>query len=69
MEHSLVTLARNRHVGDYSPQVGQHPVTARHATLPPNALRFLVTYGVSSALSRRFGDYALMWIAEPFGTS
>src|SRR5271166_3187397 len=32
-----VTLARNRHVGDYSPQVGQHPVTARHATLPPNA--------------------------------
>jgi hypothetical protein len=26
-----------------------------------NAQPFLVTYGVSSALSRRFGDYSLMW--------
>jgi hypothetical protein len=34
-----------------------------------NAQPFLVTYGVSSALSRRFGDYSLMWIAGPCGVS
>ena len=28
-----------------------------------NALPFFVTYGVSSALSRRFGDYSLKWIS------
>ena len=28
-----------------------------------NAQPFLVTYGVSSALSRRFGDYTLNWIS------
>ena len=26
-------LSRNRHVRDYSREVGQHPVTARHANL------------------------------------
>ena len=31
---------------------------------PYNALRFLVTYGVSSALSRRFADFSLMWIGS-----
>src|ERR1039457_6790933 len=69
-------LRSNRHRGDYSPQVGQHPATALAAPLgcktpkPPNWLSrcyfrglgtrnaqpFLVTYGVSSALSRRFAD-------------
>jgi len=37
-------------------KVGQHPVTARHANLLPNAQPLPVTYGVSSALSRRVGD-------------
>jgi hypothetical protein len=31
-------------------------------TWPYNAQPFLVTYGVSSALSRRFADYAAKWI-------
>src|ERR1019366_2806415 len=58
---------KNRHVGDYSREVGQHPVTARHVNLPPNAQPFLVTYGVSSALSRRFGDYTTKWIPGHWG--
>src|ERR1039457_7614193 len=69
-------LRSNRHRGDYSPQVGQHPATALAPPLgcktpkPPNWLSrcyfrglgtrnaqpFLVTYGVSSALSRRFAE-------------
>jgi hypothetical protein len=32
-----------------------------------HAQPFLVTYGVSSALSRRYGDYTLMWVAGPWG--
>ena len=31
--------------------------------LGPSKLPFLVTYGVSSALSRRFADYSLKWIS------
>ena len=31
--------------------------------LTENALPFLVTYGVSSALSQRFADYTDKWIA------
>ena len=30
-------LSRNRHMRDYSREVGQHPVTARHANLTYNA--------------------------------
>jgi hypothetical protein len=37
------------------------------AAWPYNALPFLVTYGVLSALSRRFADFSLMWIAAPWG--
>src|SRR5271165_2242901 len=44
--------------GICSSGVGQHLVKARHANLPYNALPFLVTYGVPSALSRRFADYS-----------
>jgi len=31
---------------------------------PYNALPFLVTYVVSSAFSRRFGDYTAKWIRD-----
>jgi len=50
-------------VGNHSRQIGQHLVKARHANLPYNALPFLVTYVVSSAFNRRFGDYSSTWIA------
>src|SRR5271157_2259305 len=60
--------ARNRLVGDYSREVGQHPVTARHANLTYNAQPFLVTYGVSSALSRRFADNPSNWITSEWPT-
>ena len=36
---------------------------------PYNALPFLLTYGVSSALSRRFADYTSFWLVNGRGYS
>ena len=35
-------LSRNRHMRDYSREVGQHPVTARHANLRPKPNGLLI---------------------------
>jgi hypothetical protein len=46
--------------------LGSRPASGNRigtATWTENAQPFLVTYGVSSALSRRFADYSLKWIS------
>jgi hypothetical protein len=60
-------LSRNRHVRDYSREVGQHPVTARHANLTYNAQTVLLKSATRSRPQGRNGDYTFMWIARPWG--
>ena len=50
-------LSRNRHVGDYSREVGQHPVAARDANLTENALPAEVASRGFRPGGRLFGHY------------
>src|SRR5664279_1079616 len=54
--------------GIYSSGVGQHPVKARHGT---PTCRITPYSGIlrRSITLLRIADYALMWIAEPWGVS